>query len=496
MTDDNKKESNYGAMQTTPLPMESIAEGQALTGAAPPPVVAHPPPPQGHRRHRSRGGDHHHSRSASLVDSLADILQTIDEVAVERPGDHLRPAAAAVDDDNSGSAVPPTHRHSRAGRHSRTASLSEGLLEEVQDIRDAFVEELDKADEGEKEFFFLDMSLARQISILPEDMVRVAEVTAPIEGGEAEESTDPEKHPLKGDEIPEAALTTQTTIIPLNAYLLLASAVVALSSVGPLLNVQMGINPVLKVYWRMSATAMCLFPFAASSVYNEGGIGVATKSLHGPQIVTLLLTAACYATMCVAFVLALKYTAVGNAVILSNSQSVLLLIGKIFVGHRILALEAGGAMFAFSGAALCSIDSAGQEGGGGGGGGGGDNDQSNMTLVGDSLALLSALGGVFYLTFAKAVRPHLNLYLFMFLVMFCGSTLILICMLFYAFTSEPGNFHVSIDRNIVSGIWGWMNFRYDRLPLELTMVILCNIFGAMVSCSIRKMEPRNHWSFY
>lgn len=526
----------YGSTEAPP-PLESIVEGQALQPPEPAAAAPAPATSGGHRRHRSRGGGGtgtggHHSRSESLIESLADIvdvLQTIDEVQVDRPGEyHLSSsgrhnttlmeaaAAGAAAAAAAGSASPTlsttsSHRRgasrsARRGGHSRGGSIVESIMDEVLDIRDAIVEELDKADDGEKEFCFLEMSLARDMSILPEDLVRVAEVTAPDELLEMEdfdenneatttttEGTDPEKQPLKGED--ETVVTMATLrashAIPLNAYLLLASAVVALSSVGPLLNVQSGINPVLKVYWRMSATAMCLFPFAAASVYREGGIREATKSLHGPQLVTLFVTAACYATMCVAFVLSLKYTAVGNAVILSNSQSVLLLIGKIFVGQRILALEAAGAIIAFAGATVCSLDSAAREAQevSGSGTTATSSGDSHLTLLGDGLAMMSAVGGVFYLTFAKAVRPHFNLYVFMFLIMFCGSSIILIFMLIYRASTDYHvhhtvvtsltHFHISIDRNIEHGIWGWMNWRYDRLPLELTMVILCNIFGAM-----------------
>ena len=458
-------------------------------------------------------------------------MQTIDEVQVDRPGEHhhqqhqrtsslLEAAAAGA---AAAAAASPTlsttssHRRGMGNRsarrgHSRGGSIVESIMDEVLDIRDAIVEELEQADDGEKEFCFLEMSLARDMSILPEDLVRVAEVTAPEELLEMEEfednnmdattsenNADPEKQPLKGE---DETVVTMTTVqashaIPLNAYLLLASAVVALSSVGPLLNVQSGINPVLKVYWRMSATAMCLFPFAAASVYKEGGIRNVTKSLHGPQLVTLLITAACYATMCVAFVLSLKYTAVGNAVILSNSQSVLLLIGKIFVGQRILALEAAGAIIAFAGATVCSLDSAAREaevsGGEAMGATATSSGDSHLTLLGDGLAMMSAVAGVFYLTFAKAVRPHFNLYVFMFLIMFCGSSMILTFMLIYRVSTDfhvhhtvvtsLTHFHISIDRNIEHGIWGWMNWRYDRLPLELCMVVLCNVFWCHGICT-------------
>lgn len=61
-----------------------------------------------------------------------------------------------------------------------------------------------------------------------------------------------------------------TVAIPLSAYILLVTAIVSLSSIGPLLNLQEGINPILKIYWRMSATAMALLPLAGISLYKEG----------------------------------------------------------------------------------------------------------------------------------------------------------------------------------------------------------------------------------
>jgi len=460
-------------------------------------------PPQTRGRHRRvrSGQSGEHSRSESLFGSLADVMEVltvIDEVEVDPVGTYLpvvdeneaAPTTEVTEAEESAHAptvvaAARTHRRNHTvggnhdvvtspdfqtrGRHLRGASMTEGLLEEVLDIKNAFVEELNVADEGNT--FFLDMTLARGMSMLPEDMVRVAEATAPehlleTDEGKPEEIIDPEKMSL----VEGKPVETAASVTPLSAYVLLATAIVALSSIGPLLNLQTGINPILKIYWRMSATAMVLSPLAAISVYNEG----LPKTLDNTKKITLLVTAACYATMCVGFVLALQYTAVGNAVILANSQSVLLLFGKLFVGQRILYLEAAGAIFAFGGAALCSLDSAESEGGEGDGDATGSaTSNGHMTLFGDFLALVSATGGVFYLTFAKTVRPHISLYLFMFLIMFFGSTMLLIFL--FVFT----NIEMTVDRNVTTGIWGWMNLESDRLPLELTMVILCNLFGAM-----------------
>ena len=339
---------------------------------------------------------------------------------------------------NAGAAIV---RSPRRRRHSRSEvfveEILEEIVEEVKDVAEAFVEELVEADDGDT--FFLDMGLARGMSILPDDVVCVAEATAPettmvipipTTGNREERVTDPEAKPLiTTNEIDVKLIASKAmSTTPTSAYILLVTAVMSLSSVGPLLNLQSGVNPLLKIYWWMSGTAMALVPFTGFSVYRDG----LPTTLHGPQLFTLFLTAASYATMGSGFVMALEYTSVGNTVILSNSQSILLLVGKIFVGQRILALEAAGAILAFCGAALCSQDLADR----GSPPSLSGNDMNNtydghnlLTLWGDFLALVDAMGGVCYLVFAKTIRPHISLYLFMFLIMLLGSTLILIFMI-------------------------------------------------------------------
>ena len=38
---------------------------------------------------------------------------------------------------------------------------------------------------------------------------------------------------------------------------------------------------------------------------------------------------------------------------------------------------------------------------------------------------------------------------------------------------------VTFDLHPSHGLWGWMLFDSDRLPLELAMVLVCNCFGTM-----------------
>jgi drug/metabolite transporter (DMT)-like permease len=239
--------------------------------------------------------------------------------------------------------------------------------------------------------------------------------------------------------------------------------VISLSSIGPFLDLQTGVGAIMKMYWRMSGTALLLAPAAIYAVIYKNGTPRLTKA----QWVTFSLAAASYTVLCNGFVLALDYTTVGNAVILSNSQALLLLLGKAFVGAPIQLLEGGGALLAFGGALLCSKDSNDSSAAGE------DTVDSSSTLYGDLLAIASALGGVGYLIFAKTIRPHMNLFVFMFSTMFLAS---IFTALFMILTKLPYSF----DRNINTGFFGWMNMtEFDRLPLELVTVVVCNLMGTM-----------------
>jgi drug/metabolite transporter (DMT)-like permease len=331
------------------------------------------------------------------------------------------------------------------------ASLIEDVVEEVYDVAEAILEELHDADEGDTHF--LEIGLTRNSSILPGDIADAAAVQPPFE------PPPPEDH--RGDDMEKGYLPNKTetkeSATPLSAYVLLLGAVVALSSIAPLLQLQHDASGTLKVVWRMLGTSIFLLPFAIMDIYRHG-----FPQLTIPQWVTFYLSTFCYAVLCIGFVLALDYTAVGNVVILSNSLALILLVGKLFVGDPVSFLEGSGAIIAFSGAALCSRDSAEANGSAVGGG-----------YFGDALAILSALGGVGYLICAKTSRAHIPLYLFMFLTMFVGSLMILVFEILVLGES------VTFDRHPNHGLWGWVLLDSDRLPLEIAIIIVCNGLGTM-----------------
>jgi drug/metabolite transporter (DMT)-like permease len=357
--------------------------------------------------------------------------------------------------------------------------IQNAVIVEYNNVKDAFMDEFHQ---HEEDAYFLDMALTRGLSILPGDLEQAAAddtvnsaaaaVAAAIDAVNVLptwtetiiEATpaDTTARPTTETELANAA--PAKTYPSLSAYLLFASAVISLSAIGPLLELQDDVHPAMKLYWRQIVTSIMLLPLALHSFYKHGWNSRVDWCFF-------FITAAAYAVNCGGFVMALDYTSVGNAVIFGNSQALIMLIAKVFMGHHLTVVEATGAMVASLGAVLCSRDSSSMDSGNSSTNT--DNDgNGSSSLCGDLLALFSGFGGVVYLVFAKQVRPCMTLYVFMFLMMFTSSCLVLIFMLL---TRQE----LSFDRNITIGMFGWMNLAPHRLGLEIYMVVICNLLGSM-----------------
>jgi len=374
------------------------------------------------------------------------------------------------------------HGHGHEDCDEALPPLMEGVAEEFHDITEAALDELHKADEDEN--YMIEMGLTRNFSLLHDDVVEASGVlqTAP----------DPDENDIElgGANIykESSSAPASSSIIPLSAYLLLASAIVAMSFIGPLLQLQDDTTATMKIVWRMAGTSLLLAPLALTDMYHLGGI----PKLTAPQWFTFFLSTFCFVVMSIGFCLSLDYTAVGNAVILSNSLALILLVGKLFTGAPVTVLELTGALVAFGGAVLCSRDAADAN----------DDDINQLgvgvgkTVIGDLLAILAAIGGVGYVTFAKTSRAHMPLYLFMFLTMSIGCAMVLFFQV--VILQETVTWDCDVNHGI-GGFFVWQ--RSDRLPLELMMVVICNLAGTMgyvramphfdslVICSVQLLEP-------
>lgn len=330
-------------------------------------------------------------------------------------------------------------------RHRKHMSSISELMTRLDPVREefeatsklmgqSFRRRLNSMDRGETGFF--DMSMTRSLSVLPDDLEEFLEDV----GVEVDAET------LQGGP-------------PLFQYLALLSAVAAVSSNSTALHMLDGVSAPLKLYWRMVASFCALAPFAIHAIRRDG-----LPKLNISGWTAFVLATLAYTMHGCLFVSALDFTTIGNAVIYANSQALLLIIGKAFVGERIHPFEAFGVFVAFSGAILCSTDSEGSSK---------EDDAATLAIFGDFLALAAAVGGVMYLTFAKAVRAEMSVTLFMFSVMFLGSFM----MLAYIALADGEKLEFSMDPYI--GVFGWLDISKGRLPVLIYLAVVVNIMGTM-----------------
>jgi len=376
---------------------------------------------------------------------------------------------------------------------------------------------------------FFDMSMTRSLSVLPDDLGVLLEdvvhpgaafASASFRRGQEEEQEEEvwtgrredggggggggsDVHPLltptTGEE-PQEEQKEPTSGPPITQYLALLAAVSAVSSNSTALHMLDGVSAPLKLYWRMTASHCALLVPLGLQLYNQlkqqpiprqnpnskdqkekdrswWCWSTFVPRMNLSQWLTFVAAVFAYTTHNLLFYKALDYTTIGNAVIYANSQALLLIIAKGFVGEPIHPFEAVGVVVAFTGAILCSKDSesASEEGQ--------DNNAESSSssstvpaIFGDMMALGAAVAGVAYLTFAKAVRPHMSVTTFMFSVLFSGSFLVL---LYISLTDGTESLDWSTDP--YTGVFGWLDVskEHHRLPVVLHLAVIVNMIGTM-----------------
>ena len=246
-----------------------------------------------------------------------------------------------------------------------------------------------------------------------------------------------------------------------------------LSSVGPVSLLISGTVPCLGAYWRLTGTSVALLPLAlramgsSSSNNNNNNNNEFRLPFTWASCLTALMGVVGYVSIGLGFGLAMSHTSIGNVLIFANSQSILLLLGKVVCGNTALHFVEGlGVVVAVCGAILCSQDSdrvARQDGA----------YDPFQTLWGDGLALIAGIGGVVYLVSANALRDKVDILVYMPVNMFVGSFLVLL------FMTVALQQHVTPSRNPHHGLFGWLNPQVDRLWLELYIIFGCSILGTI-----------------
>ncbi|CAH0483074.1 unnamed protein product [Peronospora belbahrii] len=254
---------------------------------------------------------------------------------------------------------------------------------------------------------------------------------------------------------------------PIIGYMLLLSSLFTISSVGVALDeVNNVITPVIRIFWRNTATSMVTFPFALMILLrsrHEPG------DFHWKELVpSLIIAGMAYAFFLGSFVVALSITSVGHATLFNNAHSMLLVFWKLAQRKPVAPFEALGAAIGVVGGGITTLDKT----------KGGPNIVS-PSAAGDLVALAGAAGGAIYFKLAKKTRPQMHL-----LVFLCGlAATSAATLLMYMLMSGQD---LSLSTDPYNGIFGWLTPSMNRLVVVLYLVFICDCIGTMGYIGVMK----------
>lgn len=251
--------------------------------------------------------------------------------------------------------------------------------------------------------------------------------------------------------------------VPLIGYLLLLSSLITISSVGVALDMEDNVAPLLKLFWRNTATSMTTFPLALYAIRKNG-----PPLLSRELVLMMLLTGASYAFYLGSYVVSLSLTSVGHATLFNNAHSLLLVFVKLCLGQPVALFEGLGAAVGIAGGAVTTMDTTVA----------GANIVS-ATAFGDIVALIGAFGGATYFVLAKKLRAKMDLVVFMWSLTTTSATVLLLTML--AMGED-----ISFSADVHNGIIGWINPLPDRLLIVCYLVFVCDLVGTMGYISVMK----------
>ncbi|OQR98631.1 Drug/Metabolite Transporter (DMT) Superfamily [Achlya hypogyna] len=266
----------------------------------------------------------------------------------------------------------------------------------------------------------------------------------------------------------DGAIAVHLTVqkqVPMAGYVILVVALLSVSAQGAALQTLPSVSPFLKMFWRAFGSS-CLFGAMAMASVGLGG----WPRLDQPHRAALdaVVCVVSYVAYNATFFWALDHTSVGHAYIFSNSHSVLLVFGKWLLRQPVGSLESAGAVLGAFGGALTTLDN--QPGDG--------SSVIQPSMRGDGVALLGAVGGVFYLVNAKVLREKLGVLVFVWFL-FTSSWLLVLPLLSLLGVA----YEVSTDS--VVGLFGWVH----HLSLELVIVGVCSGLGTIGFISAMRYFP-------
>lgn len=254
--------------------------------------------------------------------------------------------------------------------------------------------------------------------------------------------------------------------VPIVGYILLLASLLTISSMGAALDLQRGVDPFLKLFWRSTASLLVFLPLAAWSFYDQGVPPALFSTRNMFWFLTCCLSNALFL---MTFLWALSHTSIDHAYIFNNCHSLLMVLARLALGKYVSQFEGIGTGIGIIGGAITTLDHSATPSV--------ESDVVGVSLAGDLVALLGAVGGALYLVSAKKLRAEVDV-----TVLMAGIFFVSALVHFPVFSLLGTNFEMSTDPAI--GLFGWLDS--SRFLSEVYVVIVCTLIGTLGYVAVMK----------
>ena len=138
--------------------------------------------------------------------------------------------------------------------------------------------------------------------------------------------------------------------VPIHAWLVLTAAVIAVSSAGAVLQSIDEIPPLLRMGWRLQATALVLLPFAIYQWLNLEN-NIRGYVFNRRNLAILLASGFCLFLHFATWGWSLDNTSLTHSLLFVTAHPLVFVIGAAIIGRPLLKRQSFGALIAFVGAA-------------------------------------------------------------------------------------------------------------------------------------------------
>ena len=229
---------------------------------------------------------------------------------------------------------------------------------------------------------------------------------------------------------------------PVHAWLILGTAVLAVSSAGAVFMLMSEVSPLLKAAWRLQATSLVLLPFFIWQVRN-------TSFEWNRTVAWIILgSGVCLWIHFGSWVWSLDHTSLTHSLLFVTAHPLIIVTAMICIRIKPHRWETWGAIIGVMGAILAVQDAG----------------SGPVTLIGDAAAFLGAIAIVGYFAAGRVLRGErqMPLFLYAFPVTFIAAIFLTI----HAIFSEGA----TMDTIVVnSSIFGWTDAAWIFLVAYLAL---------------------------